>query len=94
MHLAPSSNSKQAWKATGPAAGFYDAYSAIISSLGAYPHAALSLAEKPKQATRMLKAACPTCGYTVRLTQKWASLSLPICGTDGESFILETGETA
>jgi hypothetical protein len=94
MHLQASSPAKEAWKATGPAAGFYDAYSAIISSLGAYPHAALSLAEKPKQATRMLKASCPTCGYTVRLTQKWASLSLPICGTDGESFILETGETA
>lgn len=92
MHLAPSSNSKQAWKATGPAAGFYDAYAAIIASLGAYPHAALSFAERPKQTTRMLKAVCPGCGYTVRLSQKWAAMGLPLCGTDGEQFVIE-GET-
>jgi len=91
MHLAPSSNSKQAWKATGPAAGFDAAYKNIIESLGAYPHAALSLNEKPKQQTRMLKASCAVCGYTVRLTQKWANLGLPICGTDGVAFELDTG---
>lgn len=94
MHLAPSSNSKQAWKATGPAAGFDAAYHNIIESLGTYPHAALSLNEKPKQQTRMLKASCAVCGYTVRLTQKWATLGLPICGTDGVAFDLETGVDA
>jgi hypothetical protein len=41
----------------------------------------------PKQGTRMLKAYCATenaegdtgCGYTVRLTRKWAAVALPTC---------------
>jgi hypothetical protein len=40
----------------------------------------------------MLKAVCPSCGYTVRLSQKWAAMGLPLCGTDGEQFQIE-GET-
>lgn len=28
--------------------------------------------QKKKQSTRMLKACCETCGYTVRLSKKWA----------------------
>jgi hypothetical protein len=38
----------------------------------------------------MLKAVCPACGYTVRLTKKWADLGLPLCHQDGEQFVLQT----
>ena len=52
----------------------------IIEALGPYPHSALSPGGgKKTQTTRMLKAECP-CGYTVRLTRKWALAGLPICG--------------
>jgi hypothetical protein len=36
-----------------------------------------------KQSTRMLKAECPECGYTIRLAKKWAEVGLPSCPSDG-----------
>ena len=83
MHLAPSPT-KAGWKATGKAATFDSVYGEIIKSLDAYPHAALSMTTKKTQATRMLKAVCPSCGYTVRLTSKWAALGLPSCPQDDD----------
>ncbi len=50
----------------------------VSDKLGAYPHSVLTPAQKP-QGTRMLKALCHGCGYTFRLTQKWANLGLPDC---------------
>jgi hypothetical protein len=83
MHLAPSPT-KAGWKATGQAATFNAQYGDIIKSLDAYPHAALSMTTKKTQGTRMLKAVCPSCGYTVRLTSKWAALGLPSCPQDDD----------
>lgn len=37
---------------------------------------------KPKQPTRLLKAECPVCGYTIRVTQKWVAQGLPVCYQD------------
>jgi hypothetical protein len=59
----------------------------IAEELGPMPHGKLDfsalVADKPKkQGTRMLKAACPACGYMVRLTRKWAEIGLPICPAD------------
>ena len=56
----------------------------IIDGLGVYPHAALDMSSRKTQGTRMLKASCPSCSYTVRLTAKWAFDSygnprLPVC---------------
>lgn len=81
MLLIPATNS---WKATVAAPTFMDAYGSIIEGLGEYPHAALDLSTRKVQSTRMLKANCPSCGYTVRLTSKWAFDSygnprLPVC---------------
>jgi hypothetical protein len=39
----------------------------------------------------MLKAECPECGYTIRLTKKWADVGLPTCPTDGGGLVLEGG---
>jgi hypothetical protein len=49
-------------------------YQPLLEDLGAYPHAKLNAGTNRKvQGTRMLKACCPDCGYTVRLSAKWAS---------------------
>jgi len=64
-------------------------WSPIIDSLGPYPHAALRVGvDRKVQSTRMLKACCPDCGYTIRLTQKWVDIGLPICPVDGSTFTL------
>jgi hypothetical protein len=47
-----------------------------------------------KQGTRMLKAECPECGYTIRLTKKWADVGLPTCPTDGGALALDRGGDA
>jgi hypothetical protein len=52
---------------------------AIMGEMEPYPHAKLDGSTKKKQGTRMLKATCE-CGYTVRLTQKWADVGAPLCG--------------
>jgi hypothetical protein len=51
----------------------------LLDLMGVYPHARLSGGGKKPQTTRMLKAACPSCGYTVRLTAKWAAEGMPVC---------------
>ena len=77
------------WKSVKGNAGFSAMYGEMIEGLGAYPHASLAINEKKTQSTRMLKAYCPACAYTVRLTSKWALIGLPICPVDNESFQLE-----
>lgn len=61
----------------------------MAAKLGAYPHAKLDYSKRPKQGTRLLKATCGGCGYTVRLTRKWAEQCLPICGACDEAFQLD-----
>lgn len=64
-------------------------YNDLIESLGAYPHARLNVqANRKVQGTRMLKACCPQCGYTIRLSNKWADAGLPDCPIDGTQFVL------
>jgi len=86
MHLIPSAG-KKGYKATTGGDAFRAAFSNIIDGLGDYPHAQLSMSTRKTQATRMLKACCPACGYTVRLTAKWAALGLPTCPIDGNTFV-------
>ena len=86
MHLAPTG--AKGWKATTRADTFLPTFGSIIDSLGAYPHAALTMSNRKVQTTRMLKAVCPSCGYTVRLTQKWAALGLPSCPVDSDTLNL------
>jgi hypothetical protein len=83
MHLEPSFGPR-GWKATNRGPEFITTFGSIIDSLGAYPHAALTMSNRKVQTTRMLKAVCPSCGYTVRLTQKWAALGLPSCPVDSD----------
>jgi hypothetical protein len=82
------------WRQVQGAEDFPQAYAQVLASLGAYPHAPLNVGTRKTQSTRMLKAVCPTCGYTVRLSAKWADKGLPTCPTDGDTFALESQLTA
>jgi hypothetical protein len=46
------------------------------------------MSNRKVQTTRRLKAVCPSCGYTVRLTSKWAALGLPSCPVDSDTLNL------
>lgn len=62
-------------------------------ALGPYPHTSLTnyRQAKPKQGTRLIKAAC-SCGYVIRITQKWIDeVGLPDCPACETT--LETEET-
>jgi hypothetical protein len=53
---------------------------ALVQKLGDYPHACLNAQQIRKQGTRLLKAECLSCGYTVRITKKWIEeVGLPVC---------------
>jgi hypothetical protein len=72
---------------------FKRALEPILEGLGPYPHAELDarkrarlnggppLTSGPKtQGTRLLKAMCPLCNYTVRVTKKWVDdMGPPLC---------------
>jgi len=78
-------------KPTATVAGlkFKTEFEPLIESLGAYPHARLNVGVNAvKQSTRMIKACCPTCGYTIRLSDKWVKLGLPVCPIDGSLFTI------
>jgi len=67
----------------------------LSKELGPYPHRALTLGLGlgiKKQGTRMLKASCPKCGYTVRLAKKWADETLPTCSLCRVKFEMEDSE--
>lgn len=42
-----------------------------------------------KQSTRLLKLACPECGYTIRTTSKWVAVGLPTCVCGAEFGVSE-----
>jgi len=66
--------------ATGESAGLKRELAAIAKTLGKYPHSALKITRGAKvQSTRLLKAVCPECGYTIRVTAKWVEVGLPTC---------------
>lgn len=55
----------------------------ILKRAGKLPHSALNTMHtgRKKQTTRLLKAECEECGYTVRVTAKWVNeAGAPFCG--------------
>lgn len=53
-----------------------------LKKLPAYPHAPLNPSEQPgakKPGSRLLKAYCSECGYTVRITKQWVEVACPTC---------------
>lgn len=51
----------------------------IASNLPEYPHKGLAYNRKTGNGSRLLKAGCPDCGYTIRVTAKWIAVGLPTC---------------
>jgi len=70
---------------------FKTAFADLLDGLGMYPHAKLNVGfDKKTQSTRMHKASCQHCGYTIRLSQKWANVGIPDCpDTDHGALTLE-----
>lgn len=58
-------------------------FARVILDLGPYPHAALDVTQLPKQRTRLLKIACDSCGYTMRVTAMWLAQRMPLCDCAG-----------
>lgn len=93
MGLVPVHAGKNAWRATKGNADFAVDYGAIMDALGEYPNPEISITHDTKtQTTRMLKAVCPSCDYTVRLSAKWAydadgNPNLPTCPC-GDTFAI------
>lgn len=66
---------------------------ALLPSLGDYPHAELApISGLKKQSTRLQKAVCAGCGYTIRVTQKWIDFGLPTCTPCGCLFEIQETE--
>lgn len=67
-------------RATVPSAEFEATLGEWIASEAAYPHAPLSAPTSPtRPGSRLLKASCEACGYTVRVTRQWLDIARPIC---------------
>ena len=68
---------------------------AIAKRLGKYKHDAVDVAKIHKpQTTRMVKAECGTCGYTVRTSMKWIEIAIPTCPDEdcsNNGFEMEIG---
>jgi hypothetical protein len=51
----------------------------ILPNLGPYPHARLDPSRIARQGTRLIKASCAQCEYTIRLARKWLRVAPPLC---------------
>lgn len=70
--------------ATTEGAAFKTYIAPILKRAGPLPHKRLDAMRSPrkKQGSRLLKAECEECGYTVRVTAKWLDAAgAPYCGT-------------
>lgn len=80
-------------KSTRPGDAFKRTVRPILAAVGPLPHASLDWLRSsgpPKQSTRLLKAKCPHCGYTVRITRKWIDeVGTPHCPVDGEMELID-----
>ena len=60
----------------------------ILANLGAYPHARLNITRAPKQTTRLIKVACPNCGYIARVSRtNLVAYGAPICPACHVNFV-------
>jgi hypothetical protein len=65
----------------------------IEADLGSYPHAKVSPGLVLRtQGTRLLKAECQGCGYTVRVTRKWLDHGAPLCPCNREPMTVDDEE--
>jgi hypothetical protein len=69
------------WRSTTASVQLKARLNALIEVIGSYPHATLDTAMRPHKndRARLLKVACPECGYTVRTTRMWLQVGFPYC---------------
>ncbi len=72
-------------RSTVPGDAFKRFLQPVLATIGGYPHGALGKAlpviigaPKPQPA-RLKKVCCPSCSYTMRVTQKWIDTAIPKC---------------
>jgi hypothetical protein len=58
----------------------------VIASMPAFEYGSLDISQRKKQTTRMVRCRCPHCEYTVRTTQKWLDVAIPVCPVDNETM--------
>lgn len=91
--LAEAVGLLEPWTATSAGEDLLPAFRLLAAKLGPYPHAALSLAERKKQSTRLLKCECQNCGYTARVTKKWiAEAGTPLCPCGNGPMLCEDNQ--
>ena len=81
--LAVGLEGKMRW--TNAGAELVKALTGYANTLGHYPHDELEhmTTGERKQGTRLIKAECGVCGYTVRVTRKWLDLAgAPLCPSE------------
>lgn len=79
-HLAYAIGLEGKPTATVPGELFKRTIEPILIQLGPYPHARLDPGTLgKKQTTRLIKASCIACGYTVRVTRQWLAQAIPQC---------------
>lgn len=79
-HLATAIGLEGKMTATVAGAELRETLESIARGLGPYPHGAITPETKRKQSTRLLKAVCEDCGYTVRVTRSWLEAAgAPLC---------------
>lgn len=71
----------------------------LVDAIGPYPHATLdgvaknADGDKKPGGTRLLKAECGDCGYTVRVTKKWLEAKgAPICPCNMKAMVADMPE--
>jgi len=65
--------------ATVASAALKDRLQYVFSRIGLIPHHALHVLTTKRDKCRLVKVACPCCGYTIRTTRLWVSVGLPTC---------------
>jgi hypothetical protein len=89
VHAAKAVGLTAPWTATGVGEELLPLLVDVGEKLGPYPHSKLNPSVQRKvQTTRMLKVQCPYCDYTVRTTQKWIDVGVPICPCGGEMEVV------
>lgn len=83
--LAAKVGLEKPWRATHASEELKKSLKSIAKALGKYDHGAISASSYTRQTTRLLKAQCQSCGYTVRVTRKWLDVGLPQC-PDGDEM--------
>ncbi len=85
-------------RSTVPGDAFKRFLRPVLEPIGEYPHGALeggaTTSKRKVQSTRLKKVVCPSCDYTMRVTQKWIDTAIPKCPSADCDMVGEEMEVA